>query len=106
VPVPAMVVVVAVVTATVIRLVIVVMRAFDVAGCAVPHRPRVALTRLSLSAAALKQNRRVADKAGMAALVNIALGGVIGAAIVIGLWLLASLGDDLRREVRRSERQR
>ena len=41
----------------------------------------------------------------MAVLVNIALGGGIGAAIVIGLWLLASLGDDLRREVRRSERE-
>ncbi|MDP9225324.1 MAG: hypothetical protein M3P18_16065 [Actinomycetota bacterium] len=41
----------------------------------------------------------------MAVLVNVALGGGIGAAIVIGLWLLASLGDDLRREVRRSERQ-
>jgi hypothetical protein len=47
----------------------------------------------------------IADKAGMAVLVNLALGGGVGAGIVVGLWLLVSLGDDLRREVRRSERE-
>jgi hypothetical protein len=41
----------------------------------------------------------------MAVLVNLVLGGGIGAGIVVGLWLLATVGDDLRREVRRGGRE-
>jgi len=41
----------------------------------------------------------------MAMLVNLVLGGGLGVAIVVGFWLLVSLGDDLRREVRRGGRE-
>ena len=66
-----------------------------------PHAPS-ARTRLRIDELVLKRNQRIADKSGMAVLVNLALGGGLGVAIVIGFWLLVSLGDDLRREVRRS----
>ena len=38
-------------------------------------------------------------------LVNLVLGGGLGVAIVIGFWLLVSLGDDLRREAHRDRRE-